>query len=264
MIDLFQQMAEKAGIGTDSNYGMSGDMKKTQYVLELIGSPADPGTLKCILTAAEQGMELNCYSVIADAVSGIESELQEISPLSVLPCMKEADFQVCGSDAISAFIDARGLGYSLTPRNAMLASIQDYWIDIACTHVAPEVNAMVSEVVKKQYINKDHVPDKTLIDKCAKNLNLYFDALNDQLKNNKYIVCNKYTWADLHWTAYVHLCVLSGYGELVSSRSHVDKWFSRIQSKKSQCGQNIVAYEYLPNKDELSSGSLKSIEISDY
>ena len=264
MIDLFQQMAEEAGIGSDSNYGMSGDMKKTQYVLELIGSPADPDTLKCILTAAEQGMELNCYSTVADSVPGFESQFQKLSPLSITPCMKEADFQVCGSDAITAFIDARGLGYSLTPRNALLASIQNYWVDIACLHVAPEVAVIVNEVINKKYINQDHVPDKELVDECAKHLNLYFDALNDQLKNNKYIVCNKYTWADLHWTAYVHLCVLSGYGELVSSRSHVSKWFSRIQSRKSQCGQNIVAYEYLPGEEELMSGSLKSIEISDY
>ena len=107
MNDLFQQMAEKAGIDTKSHYGMSGDMKKTQYVLELIGSPADPDTLKCIITAAEQGMELNCYSSISESVPGFESEMQKLSPLSIMPCMKEADFQVCGGDAITAFIDAR-------------------------------------------------------------------------------------------------------------------------------------------------------------
>jgi glutathione S-transferase len=264
MIDLFQQMAEKAGIDSDGNYGMSGDMKKTQYVLELIGSPADPDTLKCIITAAEQGMELNCYSTIADAVPGIDNQLQAISPLSILPCMKEADFQVSGSDAITAFIDARGLGYSLTPRNALLASIQNYWVDIACSHVAPEVRTIVNEVISKKYINPDHSPDKALIDESAQHLNLYFDALNDQLKNNKYIVCNKYTWADLHWTSYVHLCVLSGYEDLVNSRSYLSKWFSRIQSKKSQCGQNIVAYDYLPTGEDINAGILKSIEISDY
>ncbi|MEM7304365.1 MAG: glutathione binding-like protein [Pseudomonadota bacterium] len=264
MIDLFQQMAEKAGVHSEGTYGMSGDMKKTQYVLELIGSPADPDTLKCIITAAEQGMELNCYSCVTDKVPVFESELENISPLSIVPCMKEADFQVCGSDAITAFIDARGLGYSLTPRNAFLASIQNYWVDIACSHVAPEVCIIVNEVINKNYINEGYSPDRHVIEECLQNLDLYFDALNDQLKNNKYIVCNKYTWADLHWTAYVHLCVLSGYEDLVSSRSHVSKWFGRIQSKKSQCGQNIVAYDYLPTKEEIGSGKIKSIEINDY
>ena len=41
MTNLFNQMAEKAGLANTSRYGLSGDMKKTQYVLELIGSPAD-------------------------------------------------------------------------------------------------------------------------------------------------------------------------------------------------------------------------------
>lgn len=264
MSDLFQQMAKKAGIDSDGNYGMSGDMKKTQYVLELIGRPTDPDTLKCIITAAEQGMELNCYSSVADAVPEFDEQLRDLSPLSIMPCMKESDFEVCGSDAITAFIDARGLGYSLTPRNAMLASIQNYWVDVACTHVAIEINQIINQVLNNKYAENDISPNTKLVEQSLQNLTLYFDALNDQLRNNKYIVCNKYTWADLHWTSYVHMCVLAGYENLVTERKFINEWFKRIKSKKSQCGQNIVAYDFLPTQSDIKTGCIKSIKINDY
>ena len=57
-MDLFDQRAiADDGAG---EYGLSGDMKKTQYVLQLLGAPYCAETLKCILIAAEQGMEMNC------------------------------------------------------------------------------------------------------------------------------------------------------------------------------------------------------------
>ena len=139
MTDIFELMAEKSGAGgrTNAGYGASGDLKKTQYVLELIGCPAEADTLKCIITAAEQGMEMNCYSVITDAVNNLDECISELSPLSITPCLKELDFYACGSGAITAFADARGLGYALTPRNASLAAMQNYWVDIAESNVAP-------------------------------------------------------------------------------------------------------------------------------
>lgn len=264
MTNLFNQMAEKAGFADTSRYGMSGDMKKTQYVLELIGNPADADTLKCIITAAEQGMEMNCYSVIKDRVDNFNELLQEASPLSITPCLREADFYICGSDAITSFIDARGLGYSLTPRNAMLAAIQNYWVDIAISNVAPEVERIVGEVFSKKYENPSHNSDANIVESCSANLEVYFDALEKQLNGNKYITCNKYTWADVHWTAYVYLCVLSGCSRLVESRKNVAQWWNRVNSRKSQCGQNIVAVDFLPNKEEINQGTLNSVVINDY
>ena len=48
-MDLFDQRAiADDGAG---DYGLSGDMKKTQYVLQLLGAPYCAETLKCILIA---------------------------------------------------------------------------------------------------------------------------------------------------------------------------------------------------------------------
>ena len=58
MKEVFEKIAVKV-----DEYGADGDMKKTQFVLDLIGSVTDPNTYKCILVAGEQGMEMNCYSL---------------------------------------------------------------------------------------------------------------------------------------------------------------------------------------------------------
>lgn len=264
MTDIFSMMAEKAGHTDESRYGMSGEMKKTQYVLELIGDPFDPDTLKCILTAAEQGMEMSCYSTFKDSVENLHKHIAEISPFLIAPCLKEADFVTCGVDAITSFIDARGLGYALTPRNAALAAMQNYWVDIATTNVAPYVKCIVDEMIAKKANNPSHTPSKEIVSENCQALQTYFDALDQQLSNKKFIVCDKYTWADLHWTAYVHLCSVAECEELISERKYVKNWFDRIKVKKSQCGQDVVAYDLLPSREEFLLGSLKSVEISDY
>ncbi len=264
MTDLFEQMAEKSGGQSNAGYGASGEMKKTQYVLELIGSPADADTLKCVITAAEQGMEMNCYSMITDKTDNFDQQILELSPLSVTPCLKEADFYTCGSSAITAFADARGLGYALTPRNASLAAMQDYWVDIAKTNVAPLVEQIVDEIFVKKYSDASHTPDQGVIDSAGEALKIYFDALDQQLQNNKYIVCDKYTWADLHWTAYIHLLDVAGCSALINERSNIKQWFERIKTRKAQCGQDEIAYELLPSAEDTQQGKLKSVVISDF
>ena len=270
MTDIFELMAEKSGlVGGDGSeagekYGASGDLKKTQYVLELIGSPADPDTLKCIITAAEQGMEMNCYSTITDAVSNLDECISELSPLGITPCLKELDFYTCGADAITAFADARGLGYALTPRNATLAAMQNYWVDIAVTNVAPQVKQIVNEVFVKQYSDPSYTADMQVVNTAGDELKTFFDALDQQLEGNKYIVCDKYTWADLHWSAYAHLCEIAGCNSLIDERKNVKDWFSRIKTRKAQCGQDEVAFDMMPNAGETKAGKLKSVVISNY
>ena len=264
MTDIFEIMAEKAGLTDSAKYGASGEMKKTQYVLELIGCPADADTLKCVITAAEQGMEMNCYSMITDAVSNLDECISELSPLSVTPCLKEADFYACGSDAITSFTDARGLGYALTPRNASLAALQNYWSDIANSNVAPLVEQIADEVFVKQYSDSSYTPDQGVIASAGEDLKIFFDALDQQLQGNKYIVCDKYTWADLNWTAYAHLLEVAGCGSLINDRANVKQWFDRIKTRKAQCGQDEIAYEMLPNVEETKQGKLKSVVIADY
>lgn len=245
-------------------YGMSGDMKKTQYILELVGEPHDPDTLTCILAAAEQGMEMNCYSISNMPSEKVAEAISQISPFHITPCLRESDYIVCGTSAITEFINARGLGYSLGPQNAMLAAMQNYWVDIARKGVARPVKQLIDELIIKKQSNANHIANIEIIDQIYKQLSTYFNMLDEQLKNNKFIVCNKYTWADLHWTVYVHLCDLLGCEELISDCRHVNKWYQSIKVRKSSCGQDIVSYDCLPTLEQMLLGELKAVTVNDY
>ena len=106
MKEVFEKIAVKV-----DEYGADGDMKKTQFVLDLIGSVTDPNTYKCILVAGEQGMEMNCYSL--ENLSSDQIAKMGNNTLY----LRESDFIISGVDGILAFINARGLGYSLDPPN---------------------------------------------------------------------------------------------------------------------------------------------------
>ena len=142
--------------------------------------------------------------------------------------------------------------------------MQNYWVDVAVSNVAPYVQNIVEEALINTANDSSYTPNQQIIEESCKDLQIYFDALDQQLSNKKFVVCDKYTWADLHWTAYTHLCCVAGCEELVTDRQFVHKWFERIKVKKSQCGQNVVAYDLLPNRKQALRGSLNSVEIKDF
>ncbi len=236
MKEVFEKIAVKV-----DEYGADGDMKKTQFVLDLIGSVTDPNTYKCILVAGEQGMEMNCYSL--ENLSSDQIAKMGNNTLY----LRESDFIISGVDGILAFINARGLGYSLDPKNAQLASMQNYWVDIANNDLSPSINKLIEG-------------DKSVL----KDIELYLDTLNDQLKNNKYVICDKYSFADVYWVSYMHCLLMCGYENLINDRKNVKDWIETIKSRKSQCGQDIVAYDNLPSKEDIANKKLSSISITDF
>ena len=263
MNDIFSLLTPSHNIN-ESQYGMSGDMKKTQYVLELVGEPHDPDTLTCILAAAEQGMEMNCYSLSNMPNEKVVEAITQISPFHITPCLRESDYIVCGISAITEFINARGLGYSLSPQNAMLAAMQNYWVNLAQHGIAAPIKKLISELIIKKRSNENHVANIETIDQIYKVLSAYINMLDEQLKNNKFIICNKYTWADLHWTVYVHFCDVLGCEELITDSRNVNEWYQSIKVRKSSCGQNIVGYDFLPNLEQVLLGELNSVAVHDF
>ncbi len=261
MTEIFKKTGKISEQNSSWKVGMTDELNDHNVKLELIGSPADPETLKCILTAAEHGLEMNCYSIITDTVDESKKAINEVSPLLSTPILKEAEFVTSGSDAITSYIDTRGSNYSLSPDNAELAAIQSYWVDIAVTNVAPKVHAITEEAIIKQYQNPDDPPNLNIIRKNCESLSVFLDAFDRQLSGNKYIVCDKYTWADVHWTPYIHLCEITGCAAIIERRDHIKHWFNRIKTRKSQSGMNLVAYDCLPGSEQTRKGKLNSIHI---
>ncbi|MCY4420871.1 MAG: glutathione S-transferase family protein [Gammaproteobacteria bacterium] len=260
MSDLFE-FGRAADPDASSGYGATGDMKKTQYVLQLLGSPGDAGTLKCLITAVEMGMETDCGILDISVNEQHSSAYLEVSPYGTIPALKEADYIVAGEQGIMSYIEARGLGRRLPPQNAALLAAQNYWSDVACSEVGLHVEEIVKQRVYAPILGKD--PDHTAVDRAREGLEAALDALDEQLANNEFII-GSYSFADIHWTAYIHLLCEAGEGAVVDQRPNIKAWLDRIRAHKSYSGQNIIAYDLLPTREDIKNKRLSSVEVSDY
>ena len=256
-MDLFDQRA--ALDESEGQYGLSGEMKKTQYILQLLGAPWCPDTLKCILVAAEQGMEMTCGLVDTSKDEQNSSDYLAISGLDVVPALKENDYTTAGVRAITEFINARGLGNTLIPMNAVQASDQDYWIEIARTQAEPAINTLVTESVCSDS------GDAAKIAAAKSTLSPILDQLNDALSKNDYIVSKNFTLADIHWEANMHLLSLTTGNDLIESRSNIKTWLNKVKNKKSACGQDVKAASFLPSAGDIKAKKLPPIiKIDDF
>jgi glutathione S-transferase len=259
-MDIFEQ---RAPMSLDGSYGSSGEMKKTQYMLQLLGTPWDMDTLKCIITAAEQGMEMRTGYL--DTLKGEQDqqEYRDIFEFGTYPGLKESDYNVAGATAIMAFINARGLGYSLVPKNVTEAATQEFWIDIAITEAAPQVNVLVQEQIVKPLADSSYSADSVVCSQAKENLNSVLDALDKQLMDKAYII-SKYSFADIHWTAVIHLLMLTDAADMVDKRPNILRWYKSLALRKSNCGQDIVSFSLLPNLDNIQRKELSSVVIKDF
>ena len=249
-MDLFDQRAV-ADIGA-GDYGLSGDMKKTQYVLQLLGAPFCPETLKCILIAAEQGMEMNTGSL---EMSDLDTpEFNEVSEFGLAPALKENDYFTAGSRAITEFINARGLGTSIIPNNVVLAAEQETWIDKSCQQAGPAIQAFVGEITGQ---SGDTAAAKTQLEPVL-------DELNEQLGKDKFVLGKNYSMADIHWTADIHLLGLTSGAEMIESRGNIKTWMQSMRDKKSNCGQSLKACSLLPTVEDIKANKLNNVTIDDF
>lgn len=263
MTELFEFGRSASSNPAEASYGLGGDMKKTQYVLQLLGFPGHADTLKCLITAVEMGMETD--SAVLDILEGKDegNDYLKVSPFGMVPALKEADYYVTGESGIMSYIEARGLGKRLPPKNAALLAEQNYWSDIACSEVGPHVNTLVQELILAPMDDSVYMVKSDAIEAARKALAVPLEALDRQLANNTFIIGN-YSFADIHWTAYVHLLYEAGEGDLVDIRPNIKAWFDRIRTHKSFSGQNVVAYDLLPKLADIKKKQLNSVVIDDF
>ncbi|MEW8470635.1 MAG: glutathione S-transferase family protein [Candidatus Thiodiazotropha sp.] len=263
MADLFAFGSGAGNLDADSRYGNAGDLKKTQYVMQLLGFPGDADTLKALVIAGEKGIEVE--SGILDVTRGANNseDYHEISPMGIMPALKEAHYKVAGDLAIISFIEGRGLGNRMTPRNAEVLAHQNYWIDIARDNVAPYVQTIMAQRVLNAMSDPGTEEDSVAVEAAKMALVVPLDALDAQLATKEYIV-GEYSYADVHWTSYIHLLCVAGEQNLVQQRANMSQWWERIKSRKSFSGQNLVAYDLLPSLDDIKAKRMQDVVIDDF
>ena len=255
-MDLFDQRA--SGDADAGEYGLSGEMKKTQYVLQLLGSAYCADTLKCILVAAEQGMEMNTGTIYVAGGENQSADFIAVSEFGMLPALKENDFFSYGVKSITEYVNARGLGFSLIPKNVTQAAEQDDICAIARDQAGPHVSAIVNESLLKSS------NDASIIDAAKAALVPLLDDLEQRLTKNKFVAGKNFSLVDIHWLAHLHLLSLTPANDLIEQRAKIKAWITTLHSKKSNCGQALVAASLLPTAAEVQSNTIKDVVITDF
>ena len=239
-----------------------GEMSKQQYIMQLLGFPGDPDTLKVMLTAAEKGINAETAVVDMSAKQQDSEDYRKISPLGILPALKEANFVVLGEHGTCVFVEGKGLGTFLAPRNAAVLAEQNYWIDIGRTEVQPHVETLMQEIVIGPMGDAGYSADDAAVAAARTSLSAPLDALNEKI-TSKFIV-GEFCYVDIHFTSYLHLLSVIGEADMLDSRPNVKSWFERIKTHKSYSGQDIFAYDMLPSLEDIKSKTLGDVDCGEF
>ena len=215
----------------------------------LYGVAGCSDTSKCLFTAAEKGIDVEGKSVNVDSESEM-AEILAISPFGTLPVLKDVDFYVYGIEAILSYLDDKGFGNSLVPRNGVARAQQYQWIHVAQHVFSPAVKAL-----------KEGSPDESDLKTIKGTLAKLEEQLNTRSKRGDYIV-GDLSLADIHWAPYIHNCCLYGHEAFIDELPGVKSWWSKMKVRKSTSKENYVAYTVLPSLDEIRNNKIRSVSIN--
>lgn len=223
---------------------MIGD--KLASAMQLFGNPSCINTAKIMQTAGEKGVDVEVHKI-----NGGE-DVSDMSPLQSVPVLKDLDNIVYGPGAIISYLDDKGFGPSLVPRNGVIRAIMYQYAHIASDYVQMEAYGMLTgsggnmDVVNKAFDVLE---------------NILTNPPDPKLKKDVYI-CGEFSLADIHWMACVNALEISGNSDVVSSRSKVSEWCAAVKSHPATSKEDIVPYTCLPTKEDIDAGTLRNVAIN--
>lgn len=227
--------------------------KKSAAAMRLRGFPADPGTNKCLLMAAAKGirLETELLDVTAGACDG--PEYRRLSPFGKLPCLKEDGFLTSGAHAILAYMDVRGEGASLNPKKASILGEQNYLVDVAMRMLDPNLILLV-----RPLLPHGEQTGEAAVQAARAELGRAMDCAEAALADGRGFLVGEYSFADIHWTACVHLCAMAGHQDLLDDRPALKAWYGRVQERTGRLSGKRT-YDYLASLEEIRDKRLKSV-----
>jgi glutathione S-transferase len=225
---------------------MIGD--KLATAMQLFGNPSCINTAKCLQTAGEKGVDVEVTTINSG------DEVADKSPLSSAPVLKDLDNVVYGTGAILSYLDDKGFGPSLVPRNGVIRAIMYQYSHIATDYVQMEAYGLLT----------GSGGNMDLVNKACDILeNLFTNPPQHsapKLKKDVYI-CGEFSLADIHWMSCVNALEISG-NDVVSSRAAMTEWYNAVKSHPSISKENVVPYDFLPTKEDVDLGKVRNVGIN--
>ena len=215
--------------------GLFSRKKKPTEKVRLLGYPGHADTCKSLYLAAEKGVQLDAELIDIRSEQFPDEALRSVSPFGKLPCLVEGEVVTSGIAAVLPYLDVRGGGQPLTPRKAQHLGTQNYWIEVGAQQVQPRIEALV---------------DDQSAEAAKDGLQKIFDGMDAHLQGKECIV-GAFSFADVHWVAYLHLLHVAGQDSLIDERPNLKAWFEHMKVRK---GSHGIAYEAMPSAADIQRG----------
>lgn len=188
--------------------GLFNSKPKVNTTPKLTCCPNDAESYKCILLASYRRLPVD---IVWNDSSAHEEKLSaslHMSNLNRYPCVDDGEFTNCGSAAVLTYLNIKGGAPSVHPRKARVLAMQQYWIQVLNTKVAPLINNIANN------------------DKALKKIFAVFDK---NLEGKRHVV-GEFSLADIHWSAVLlmlekdHMNIFSGY-------KNISQWLAHIKTE---------------------------------
>ena len=205
-------------------------------VIDLHGSPSCHHTNACLIAAGEKGVDITGH---AETDWGPSASIRSMSPLGIGPILKDRTCVVFGVVACLSYIDDKGFGPSLNPRNGVTRARMFQEIGVAAQCNPSDDSSLASA------------------------LDMLEATLGSELGNMKGdYVCGQYSLADSAWAGVCQVATNAGKGNAVSSRAKVNSWFASVQSHPSTSKESINPFSCMSTKADADSGTIRDIRIN--
>jgi len=215
--------------------------------MRLHGHPACINTAKCLQTAAEKGIDVE-----SQLINGPD-EVRSLSPLGVVPVLQDLDNVVCGTGAIMSYLDDKGFGPSLVPRNGVVRAFMYQWIIVATELAQPQAAAM-----------KDGGGDREALKLAYSELAKAIEEKPclPQIAHKGEFIGGDFTLADIHWAAISNMIICSGGADVIDSNGTIKNWLEAVKAHPSTSKEKIIPYTFLPTSEDISAGNLRNVGIN--
>jgi len=165
-------------------------------MIELYVFPPSPRAFKVMAVANHLGIETKLNFVDLRKGEQRSPQYAALNPNERMPTLKDGDFVLWESNAITQYLATKDRNHSLLPteeRERMDVIRWQFWDS---SHWDPACAVFIFEHIVKPAVLKIGAPDEAALAKGAESFRRAARVLNDQLKGKRFVTGEKLTLAD--------------------------------------------------------------------
>eukprot|EP00270_Netrium_digitus_P002869 TRINITY_DN1323_c0_g1_i2.p1 TRINITY_DN1323_c0_g1~~TRINITY_DN1323_c0_g1_i2.p1 ORF type:complete len:214 (+),score=18.15 TRINITY_DN1323_c0_g1_i2:99-740(+) len=205
--------------------------------LVVYGVSSSTSVRRVLVSLAEKGVtDYKLELIVHRNGEHKKPEYLAIQPFGLIPALKDGEFIIYESRAISRYIDEKfeGQGTDLLGSTLQQRGLVNQWLDVESGTFHPAISGLNRELMVRK--RRGEEPDISVVEPLLTELNSVLDVYEKHLAITgfEYLTGSNFTLADLSHLPHTHRLVNdTPYADVITSRPHLAKWWERISTRDS-------------------------------